>query len=115
MNPEERQSPHYISPRSDDLEESPYDKQITSEEIKRRIGKSMNMQNEPYLEQEKPSYPAESLSGSKLGIGRPMEGSSRSPNRKVLPQSIHNEFEMNNNYAQKIMQDIRIFDLYSIG
>jgi len=98
MNAEQAESPRYISPGTDELEESPYEGKVTSEEIKRRINKSLQSQPEDQV-QERPEI-VSTYQPSLLP-----ETHNPSSTRRVLPQAIHDEFEMNNTYSQKILQE----------
>eukprot|EP00826_Nyctotherus_ovalis_P003469 TRINITY_DN10707_c0_g1_i3.p1 TRINITY_DN10707_c0_g1~~TRINITY_DN10707_c0_g1_i3.p1 ORF type:complete len:452 (+),score=96.27 TRINITY_DN10707_c0_g1_i3:97-1452(+) len=95
------ESPRYISPGTDELEESPYEKKFTTEEIKRRINKSLHSQSDEQI-QDKPSYVE---NPSAYQGSQPAEPHSQISTRRVLPQAIHDEFEMNNTYSQKILQE----------
>jgi len=127
----------YMNSIKDDQDISPYEKSVSTAEIKERINQSLQMhrgsqQNaaqEPaktakstnkgspakvYTKQENLGESVEEIQPQSLTptkaslyrINQPLDTkSNKSPNRGVISKEIYNEFDMNNSYYQKMLQD----------
>ena len=104
-DPNYEPDPNSMRENRNEIEDSPYEKRVSPEEIKYRINRSLNVQSDPQEigKEEPPSqerYIANELSGS-----RPFIKSSYADNKRVVPKAIHEEFSMNNTYSQRLLQN----------
>eukprot|EP01022_Parablepharisma_sp_SALTPOND_P033265 TRINITY_DN88384_c0_g1_i1.p1 TRINITY_DN88384_c0_g1~~TRINITY_DN88384_c0_g1_i1.p1 ORF type:complete len:481 (-),score=44.60 TRINITY_DN88384_c0_g1_i1:2195-3637(-) len=123
----------YMGPSKDEPDSSPYDKSISTAEIKERINQSLQYHRESSsktasrtakatvraspqqrsVRREGTLDSTEDLQGASLTptkaslyrLNQPVQASSKSPNKKMLSQAIYDEFDMNNSYYQKMLQD----------
>ncbi len=120
-DPRDTDSPEtrYMPPGRDELGTSPYDKNVSSAEIKERINQSLHMHKDvAHAEQRQFARSAVNYSPSKSGVDEvslsPGKGSlyrinqlqpvqNRSPGKRVLSQAIYEEFDANSSYSQKML------------
>lgn len=90
----------YMGSSGEEHEMSPYEKNLPLEEIKKRINQSLH-------EQKSDKSYNESLheSPSTNSPNKQIKQIKRSPNKNVLSQEIHDEFNLNNSYYRKMLQD----------